>query len=120
MAWPPETVSIPEPSKASASLSPYPPRDHCQGPGQAPGLLRTGTSALANGGQPWSEGAACLPVTGWSPGMVVRSSLGSGGCGLASPQGLSTKLLPPHPPRPSEQHLWVSVLPEPRPKPAQG
>lgn len=52
--------------------------------------------------------------------MVVRSSLGSGGCGLASPQGLSTKLLPPHPPRPSEQHLWVSVLPEPRPKPAQG
>ena len=26
----------------------------------------------------------------------------------------------PTTPRPSEQHLWVSVLAEPRPKPAQG
>lgn len=31
MAWPPETVSIPEPSKASASLSPYPPETTVRG-----------------------------------------------------------------------------------------
>ena len=47
----------------------------------------------------YSGGTACLPETGWSPGTVGRSSLRSGGCRLASPQGLSTKLLLPHHPQ---------------------
>lgn len=116
MAWPSETTSNSEPSRASASLHRLTPlKPTGVGPGS---FLRTGTSAFTNGGLLWGKGAACLPDTGWGQGTVGRSSLRSGGCRLAGPQGLSTSLLLP--PRPSEQHLWVSVLPEPRPKLAQG
>ena len=64
------------------------------------------------------ERRACLPDTGWGQGVVRRSLLRSRGYRWASPQACSPSSPPD--PRISEQRLWVSVLPEPRPKPAQG
>ena len=121
-AWPPETSSISEPSRASASLDHLTPQRPQSG--VRPGLRIPEDRDFLHllvGNNHGVNGASCLPETGWGQGTVGRSSLRSGGCRLASPQRLSTKLLlPHHPPRPSEQHLWVSVLAEPRPKPAQG
>lgn len=97
-AWPPGTTSISEPSRALASII-LPHRDHSQGSGQAPRFLKIGTSCTYKWGDNRGvKGAACLPDTGWGQGMVGRSSLRSGGCRLASPRGLSTKLLSPCPP----------------------
>lgn len=69
------------------------------------------------------EGATCLPDTGWGQGTVGRSSLRRWGVGWPAPRAClpsSSFPTPPPPQRLSEQQLWVSVLPEPRPKPAQG
>lgn len=60
---------------------------------------------------------AYLTDTGWSRYTVVDRSSGVGGVGWPAPS-MSTKLCPST--RPSVQHLWVSVLPKHRPKPAQG
>lgn len=109
---PPPTLSLPE----LQPLFVLPHGDQRVRPGSQ--IPEDRDFSITNRGLLWGKGAACLPDTGWGQGTVGRSSLRSGGCRLAGPQGLSTSLL--FPPRPSEQRLWVSVLPEPRPKLAQG
>lgn len=99
-AWPPGTTSISEPSRTSPCLyhlTPQRPQSGVRPGSQIPedrNFLH-----LLIGDSHGVKGAACLSDTGWGQGMVGRSSLRSGGCRLASPQGLSTKLSPcPTPP----------------------
>nr|XP_025734992.1 uncharacterized protein LOC112829542 [Callorhinus ursinus] len=95
---PPGTASVSEPSGASASLyhlTPQRPQ-----PGVRPGSQIPEDRDFLHlllGNNHGAKGADCSPDTGWGQGTVGRSSLRSGGCRLASPRGLSTKLLSPCP-----------------------